>query len=48
MRLEGISSSRNNWDSLADVVVGPRRKMVSHSLGISQPVHRMVLLWKYG
>lgn len=29
MRLEGISSSRNNWDSLADVVVGPMRKMVS-------------------
>lgn len=48
MRLEGISSSRNNWDSLADVVVGPRRSLVSLYQGNSQPVHRMVLLWKYG
>lgn len=47
MRLEGISSSRNNWDSLADVVVGPRRNMVSVHQGNNTPVHRMGLLWKY-
>lgn len=47
MRLEGISSSRNNWDSLADVVVGPRRNMVSLHQGNNTPVDRMGLLWKY-